>query len=71
MTTEKKHPKNQKEMYCDNFEQYERFELLSENEREDYWCYECRHYVKETGPCYDEETGKEVQLCEECMEIYK
>ena len=40
--------------------------------RKDCRCYECRRWVEETTTFFDEEeTGKEINLCNECLEIYE
>ena len=39
--------------------------------KKDYRCHECKQWFEETVSFFDEETNKEVELCDECTEIYK
>ena len=40
--------------------------------RKDYRCHECRNWFEETNTFFDEEeTGDTIELCDECLEIYK
>ena len=50
---------------------YPEFNIQIIEVRKDYRCHECKQWFEETSSFFDEETNEEVELCEECIEIYK